>query len=930
MFRRVILPLAALLLTATAARAQADSVLQRLMNAPVQEKVYLHTDNSNYFIGDTLWYKAYVVKAGDLTPTDMSRVLYVELVSPEGFVVNRQTVIVAPDGHSCGDIPLDQLPYSGYYELRAYTRWMLNFDVTEHHYNRIYREEFYNRQMASDFFREYNTVWSRVVPVYEKPWKAGDYTLRDMQPRPRQRAVKPPKPSLTVTFYPEGGSRVAGSRQRIAFEAINEQGEGVNVTGTIGGQTITADYQGRGRFTIDDTAPRQASFTYQGKRYTFDLPQAQATGVALTLDNERAQVQVTGQNAPTLYAIMLCRGVLKDYGMLHPDDHGQASFTIDTTKLPTGVCDLSVITAQGKPLASRLFFVNHHDFDRPAIHLSGLKEAYAPYECINLQVEAPQGVSHVSLAVVDTTADETTYDTGNMLTDLLLTSDVRGFIPQPSYYFERDDSLHRARLDLLLMVQGWRRYDVADLLSAQPHRYQPETALTVDGQVYRAVVSDPIEPEELPWWRNGIFGWTLDDIRANGEGGELKDYMDAVGNGTVMGYLADKDKPEELRETRHADVIEGKQTTVYEKDEATSQEEKEHGVDHGGLSHEVRLTGELVMGTDVWQIDTLTTHGGQFTFTLEPFYGDAILMLGAQDKTISKKKKKQLDDYDVFNEDAWPEYYVKRNIFYPVFARKYSFYQTHQPGQTFAAVADSDSLMQDTQHLDEVTVKARRRRGRQGIDWDRPVYTQDAIELYNLATDYGLSYGKVNFRRLPFQLSMLLVGNYNTDWLFHVDARLDRYLFYRNYGPDEAAAQADPMNRSNWTIYKNLKLKRLSKVKFYTDFSLRDDEPPEMGTYTPDVVVDFELMPQDATRYTMRDRRLVLHGFALPDDFYQPDYSHRTLPTAPDYRRTRYWNANLPLDASGRATVTFYNGSSATALKATAAGVGAQGPVSSQ
>ena len=140
-------------------QAQDNSLKGRLEKAPIQEKVYLHLDNTSYFMGDTLWYKAYVVKANDLTPTDMSRIVYVELVSPDGFVVERQQLIVSADGYGAGNFALTDSLYSGYYELRAYTRWMLNFNVTEKSYNRIYREEFYNRKMAADFFREYGSLY---------------------------------------------------------------------------------------------------------------------------------------------------------------------------------------------------------------------------------------------------------------------------------------------------------------------------------------------------------------------------------------------------------------------------------------------------------------------------------------------------------------------------------------------------------------------------------------------------------------------------------------------------------------------------------------------------------------------------------------------------------------------------------------------------
>ena len=107
-----------------------DALENRLrQNQQIQEKVYVHTDNTCYFIGDTIWYKAYVVRADNLHPTDMSKMLYVELLAPDGVVVDRQRVVVSDKNYTCGQFALKDSLYSGYYEIRAYTRWMLNFNV---------------------------------------------------------------------------------------------------------------------------------------------------------------------------------------------------------------------------------------------------------------------------------------------------------------------------------------------------------------------------------------------------------------------------------------------------------------------------------------------------------------------------------------------------------------------------------------------------------------------------------------------------------------------------------------------------------------------------------------------------------------------------------------------------------------------------------
>ncbi len=924
--------LLAFLLATVNLPAQDDSVKLRLANAPIQEKVYLHLDNNCYFLGDTLWYKSYVVKANDLTPTNMSRIVYVELVSPDGFVVERQQLIVSPDGYGHGDFVISDSLYSGYYELRAYTRWMLNFNVTEHPYNRIYRNEFYNRQMAKDFFREYGSIYSRVIPVYEKPYQTGDYSLKDIRPRPRQRALPAAKPQLNVVFYPEGGNRIAGTTQRIAFEATNELGEGVNLTGVIGLQTIIADHMGRGVFTVRGDSPTgKATFTYKGRSYSFDLPKAENIGVALSFTQGVAQVKAVGLGVSALTVAVLCRGELKDYRTLPLDATGTASWSVDLDRLPTGVCNLVVIAPQGQVLADRLFFVNHHDNDARQIGVEGRKKEYLPYEPINLTIKVPEDVKTISLAVKANEEDSPTYDTGNILTDLLLASDLKGFVANPDYYFESDDSLHRAHLDQLLLVQGWSRYDAKDLLAARPLRYKPETAMTVEGNVYPAVHFNPVDPEEMPWWKMGIFGWTVDAIADSGEDGAFGEYSDMIKKGEGMNYLAAQEKSEGREDnlaTQRADMVSNMETSgnTEQEPQATNQPDPEQGVDHGSLRKEVTIKGELVLGTDVWQIEQQTDHGGHFAFSVEPFYGDGTLMMGAYDDNKGKKNKKTKDDYDLFDEDAWPNYYVKRNLFYPVFASKYSYYQTHRPEAGISLPeAYTDSLDGDGTDLREVSVEARRRKSKHAIDWSKPACQYDAVELYNLLTDYGLSYGKVNFRRLPLQMSMMLVGNYNAQQMFLVDARFDRYLFYRTYTPDAAVAQATPTNRSNWAIYKDTKLKRLQTAKFYTDFSLRQDGHPEMNSGSADVVVDFDTMPQDATRYTMRDRRIVLHGFTMPDDFYHPDYSNKPLPKHRDYRRTLYWNPNLQTD--GKEThIGFYNGSRPVAVSVSGAAVGLAGP----
>lgn len=918
--------------------AQRTDIEKRLSTAPVQEKAYLHLDNNCYFLGDTIWYKAYLVEAGNLRPTADSRILYVELVDPEGHVVERHRQYIGRSDADHGDFALADTLHSGYYELRAYTRWMMNFCVTERPYNRKDRELFYNRQMAKDFFRDYGTVWSRVVAVYERPEKAGDYSDRQMMPRPRQRALKPKKPSLNVKFYPEGGNLIAGTRCRIAFEALNEEGEAVNVTGKMEGQDIRADFMGRGIFTYDvpEDGKPCATFDYKGTHYRFALPDILQQGLTLHVDEGNVTLQGRGLSAKHLKVAFLTRGMLRSLKEVSLDAKGDGTIRYDRSLFPTGVCDLVVYDENGNVLADRLFFVNHHDYEQRHIAIEGKKSQYQPYEKGDLTLTPPRDVSTLSVAIRDQRGMEPSYDDGTPLTDLLLTSDLQGFVARPYYYFERDDSLHRARLDNLLMVQGWRRYDFKALTNGKPLRYHPEKNIEIDGAVYKAPVFDPIEPDELPLWRDGVFGWTFEEVANTAN---LPAFTNWLVTGKIVGEqgaLAEKERgvllPQLANQTGDSSPDDTPNNNTGK--ETNKDVEKDYGVNHPGLKHEVTIEVEMTLtgpkGEKSTPFTLQTTDDGRFHFQMAPFWGEGRLLLSAHKQDISTEEWHANHTKDIFDEEAWPDYYVKLDLFYPIFARKYSWYETHHP-----ATSQQDSTTTHTQTtadspgitLPQVSVKARRRRSKQAIDWRRPVCQYDTEQLYNLATDYGLSFGKVNFRRLPYQLSVLLFGNYGTTWTFNVEGHLDGMLFYRSFDTGRTKMMEAPMNRSNYSIYKDLLLCRQQTVKFYTDFDLRNcDRYMEMSSQTADVTLDFETIPNDGTRYTMRDRSLVLPGIAEPDEYYHPDYSHRQLPRHADYRRTLYWNPSLRVGATSKAHATFYNNSQKTCIQVSAMGMGNLGP----
>lgn len=165
-----------------------------------REKAYLHFDNTSYYVGDTIWFKAYVTLAEKQVFSSISRPLYVELVDQAGHVTDKQ-IIKLSQGEGNGQFVLPQSMLSGYYEVRAYTRWMLAFSDPQY--------------------------FSRTFPVYQLSHSdqlersISTYELSpSMEKRPEETREK-----LSLRFFPEGGQLVEGITSQVAFKAESKMKE---------------------------------------------------------------------------------------------------------------------------------------------------------------------------------------------------------------------------------------------------------------------------------------------------------------------------------------------------------------------------------------------------------------------------------------------------------------------------------------------------------------------------------------------------------------------------------------------------------------------------------------------------------------------------------------------------------------------------------
>ena len=343
----------ALLWAALLAFGQADSAVIRIKEylknihsfnqAYPQEKVYLHLDNHSYFIGDTIWFKAYVMNASTLRLTDVSRILYVELLNEKG--VEMETLKLRLENGQChGAFALKDRYYTGYYELRAYTRNMMNFgneritlfDFMEKDIEREF-SQLSEKEAHQDLVPPVNYCqFTRTVPVYSRPDTAGIYK-REFEYYPIHTRLAVPdetdpkmrKDDLEVKFYPEGGHLVEGLTSVIAIEASDQWGREKKVTGEIicDDKTVASfltGHRGRARieFTPEPGKRYEARVIYKEKTYRYHLPEplesgyvlrvtptAGYTGYMVTIQSATQQPQLLGWS-------LQCRGTLTAFDTL--------------------------------------------------------------------------------------------------------------------------------------------------------------------------------------------------------------------------------------------------------------------------------------------------------------------------------------------------------------------------------------------------------------------------------------------------------------------------------------------------------------------------------------------------------------------------------------------------------------------------------------
>lgn len=526
------------------------SAFRQVTNAP-QEKIFLHTDKPYYFQGDTIWIKGYLTSAVTHLTNSFSKYIYIELINQRNEIIGRRKIERTKDGF-LAFLPLPSEQKEGDYYLRAYTKWMQNltpnFLYTQNiqihssqasfcHSAIQYEQSMKDLVAVISFIRSDKSPYAKklVNCVIRSPRNGNKYVMKSTDAKGEIRLILPPvqsddlmievaledgilkykqsftvppSPNYQVDFFPEGGDLILGTMQKVAFKAINTAGLSEDVHGVVlskGGDTITSfksDYAGMGVFLLscDDRAPFIVNvYNVGGNMKSYHLPMPVYHKVSLTLKGRKGKfgyqilINENYNGAKPAYLLAHVRG--KVILVEELTEVNRQGGIVDTSTFPEGIVHFMLVDKNMNPLSERLAFVRKPD---PRATITNLNPVFMGRTPINLMVQITDENGNpikgdFSLSVTDGYSIVQDSLAENIRSYLLLSSDLKGYIENPGYYFNHPNALTDACLDNLMMTQGWRRFDVEAMLKKKllPNIYPIENGQYITGTV-KNVFGKPI------------------------------------------------------------------------------------------------------------------------------------------------------------------------------------------------------------------------------------------------------------------------------------------------------------------------------------------------------------------------------------------------------------------------------------------------------
>ena len=322
-----------------------------------------------------------------------------------------------------------------------------------------------------------------------------------------------------IQFFPEGGEFIENIKGKVAFKAVGENGLGLGVKGEITdntGKIITtfeSQHLGMGLFAMMPEAGQsyKANLIFSnGIKKVVTLPLIKSSGISLSAintDPENLTLRISSNSSyfsanqnNSYYIIARSKGIIC-YAAKANLKAAIFTVSIPKNKFPGGIAQLTLFSSSGEPLTERLVFIQQPDL--LIISLNTDKKTYGIRQAVKMNVTAKTSnvpvEGNFSVSVINET--KVTFDENQettILNYLLLSSELKGYIEAPNYYFNQITEKKLVDLDLLMLTQGYRKFAYKEILKDKKPviNFLPEQGMEISGTL-RAANGMPVSKGTL-------------------------------------------------------------------------------------------------------------------------------------------------------------------------------------------------------------------------------------------------------------------------------------------------------------------------------------------------------------------------------------------------------------------------------------------------
>ncbi len=873
-----------------------------------QEKLYLHTDKPVYITGEDLWFSIYLNDIVTNLPNQTEKVVYVELINPEGKSVLKNLYQIN-EGRGSGQIELKDTLSTGNYLLLAYTNWMRNSG-----------HDFY-------FKKEVVLVNEKTKSQSQSAFKNSLTTAQNKKSSNLTKSEANQSGRISLRFFPEGGTIVSGILSKVAFEGVDEFGNPAKFSGEIidkNGESVTLFqpmWEGKGMFSFFP----QSSMQYKAiinKTDTFDLPPVQSEGYQLSIESsfgsDKLLLKVQGSANMRGQKVFILAMQDQKPMMAFTDSlvNNTMLVSIKKSELNTGVVQFTLFDAQKVPRCERLIFINHYDFTTINISPDNPNPSSREKITLNISTLNPQGQpvpGTFSLAVTDASRiSDKYYKPLDFVSYNIFGSDIPDYNGDASFVMKKSQR-SAIQSDLVMLTNGWRRYEWQEVLkeTVTIPKFLEEPGIYLKGKVMKST-SKEAGPDVQVFMRFNEKDRGDRYFARTDENSEftflLEDFTDSL-----VAILTTKNQKEKFTDydVKLESNIESRAFDLKARNQLSDQTYSEE-IKYEGESVQTGISGlkkntlatELVRAkSQDFFVDTTNVSIDEVKILgtkVQDSKGAITSAYGAPAKSVGTKQIEDLAEAREWNSgiinvisDAFPGLEIYTSIDKSGGKEAINFIPRDRKRHRFFVYVDGNMV---------------------GASDDKGILKK-MLSVYEVEDLTSLASSEVESVDLIYPQQGTSKFKLNSEALR--DAKIE---VAQNTELSITDSNLSPETAPDITTSETGEITAIDPLKDLKENSLFYNSPEAIiSIYTKG----------GGGLYASSDiegvSKIYLKGYTKVKEFYSPDYSDTKVNVNNDKRSTLYWNPLITTDANGQAQVDFYNTDISTLLRAEAVGFSKSG-----